>query len=582
MTTQNMIASLSQGNPLPLLLTLDQMAPQLLAQQIAEMPDNESYFIDILEHIRKPDQVAIYELFVKHGYDIKRERKDTYNYGWKNNKNDVSDYILAWSYGTDALLSKISKDVGKEYILQLEAQDFFLLHKAYEKSFLRTATVFHSFGLDVHKLNSSESSVLDVAKDNIDNMNHYLKSQNVSNENGYEYWNKWLDEEINAIKSDTRRYYVAEHSVKIQKFFTQKLNSYTQPQQETLIAKTVQIEGMSLFKHACAVYNTTPEKYEPQHVPVWAFFENSTSLQVLNYLMDKKVSLAAIDPISNTSFVEKLGVFLDKQSYIHGIYNSNNSSHTKKYKLQIRINELTDQGFWLTTHPQKNEPWFLTACRSKHLVKVFHQTWLNVQPLYIAQYYNEEDKQVLIETGKQHAKSKQKVSDYNPFTKTAHFEHNFTSTLAGKWFKDDNTNENNAHIVREILSKTWFFQDSKGIYAFEHYSKIVDIDDKVKLLNERRINNEFIVFTPQETMRLFQCILHQRADTVYENDKFFMALFNSLKEDKDTAWKHLKLSKKLYDKAHEKNTDIFREIDMYILQAELTYTKATSNKYKKI
>lgn len=463
------IQGLTKNNPLPMLRKVAQLAPESMKQEVNIIKEGEnSFFIKMLSNTRgEPEmQKQIIDFCKEQGYSFLTQTPKRTS-AWPTLQNQpISDYLRAWESLSDTSLAYLTHLCGKEYLLQLEKQEVPLIAACYSKKLFKTLEILYEFGLDDNK-HKGKISILELAKQNKENLDFYWKIKNKKDQNvdafesKKDYFVKLL-EYIRHVNSVDERYNINS----ITQFLDEELLKFKPQQQEQLIHECIQRPNLTPFKHALKLLGKTSKSYEPQTIPLWKSLGEKTNQDFFYILLDRKTPLDSQQ--GEDYYLQHIVTFLQGIRYddSRNSYHSKRSEKARNQSIFERLEKLQDYDFWLT--PNKNDnnhPWFYTACKIPGLINRFPNSWFNINPDKFNVYKSENQKKAY---------------------PGAIYEEKFVSSLENPvWEKGivglgaDILIPNNQEIMKELMKRTWFYKDEKGKYAFEYYMEKSSLSEKL-------------------------------------------------------------------------------------------------------
>lgn len=585
----NELLALAQNNPLPVLQLLSKLDPISVREQVCSTDPH--FFFETIAHYHDGN-AELTRFCLQNGYNPKQQYTKKVD-SWTNTgvvgvdkigEENYSDYLHAWKGHHDKIIYELTLHVGKDYIRQLDAMGVPLLLKAYEKNFPETVKLLTQWGLNPEepKALAREGFNLQEAigdKTNMQQLYFSLKNSEKSNqadeskqplvdEVQFKHVYDWIHKQIFKLQSQ----YGNDKYQNNQLIENLKINLPTlnREQQEKIVAETLTSNNTTLYKKALEIIGEKIKSYQPQFVQPWSYLPQSPSHQFVKLFLEKNVPLDSYDAANKISYVEALSEKLKAWGYRdEAKYESFSKQVQEKMKggVQRLLLQNKDADFWLMSNPQDdNQPWFLTACKSKAILSVFAKgNWLFTHVEKLKTYMDDETQRIIKNRELEQWPDASKINYHQSlFLKPVQFTTNYQSDLHLRVVNiPGNVQgavefESNSAIEMDYLRRTWLFKDKTNRYAIEYALK--NSEDLSLSLNfftkNSLIDNTFSslikqdmiqpLFTQEEKTVLFTSILNRAFvkyfDEKWVDNKTFPALLENIKACQDFDWNLIDIS----------------------------------------
>lgn len=552
MSENKELSAILQSNPIPLIRHFGETNPNALKEQIlTQEDDKKTFFISLISaYPVKETQSDILKLCLEYNYDLTTATKGTSYSSWlfcKKIPAKVPDYIQAWDHAGDKFISELTQALGKEKVLELEAQGYALLQRAYKNQRHETVKTLEDMGVGQRLELYKPNEILKICEENAETLSFYWsrrKSSELSPE-AFDSAKKFLTKKMQSIytASGVSDSYAVND---VKSYLSTEVSKWPAAQQEELIAETVKCINPQVFNHAIKAAKKLVKDYAPEHVPAWLHLNVAKSHKFFHHFVDQATPLDA--HFNGVSYLENMATYLKEAKYsgtqsIRGT--TRGTDHAKMKSIIEKVAKIHNQDFWLSTNPSdNNHPWFHTACQSSDISFVFSSDFLNVHPKQMNFY---RDKQI----------------DY-PLVK---FSSHMPISTGLKW--NEVLTRANEDVLKDFLSKTWLYKDETNTTCIEHFLKTrkynfsynTDLDKDMSIFISYSKN----LFSYDLKLKIFNELLNQSSF----KSKTFQAVFNQLKDDPEMNWKNFKLEASVEERVERDFPQMIPELRKIALEQML-------------
>lgn len=324
------ITSLINNNPYLLIENYSKTNPDDFKSDVSKTnAEGLSIFSSFLKNRYSGDfYQKTYELIKKHGYDPKNSYTKYEQLGYRLNKNNpyfIPELMcMILLYANDSTLNSVCKELGKDYIKEMEVKGWPLLELLYQRGHKETIRTVTEFGLN-YDITPSGNDILILIENNQEMRNFYwemknsINSNNQSNTNQEEYnhFLSYIQKQLTTIttKNDVR-------TPKIISEICSKIGNLNKNQQTEIIIATLSTKDNSVFKAVCKELKIKPSSLEIQKIILqnYGILQNKDFLAQIIVDIDiwkEKIKIKDLDENLNEVEKEVYGVELLEKALKH-------------------------------------------------------------------------------------------------------------------------------------------------------------------------------------------------------------------------------------------------------------------------